>query len=222
MVTPVLCALLLSPVQEKQAELGLPPMRSLVFALAKASQDARSIAVTFQGGQYQQTYTVNIPVVQTVRDADGKARQVTIMRQETRTRTVQTGKPTGTRTQTYTVMRTEARTRVKDGKEETYTVRVPVTVTREVPVYGKGSDKPAIYKLSDCTVTDLRGNPVSNQEVAKRLKNRNPILIVNPKQKLHPFYQAALNQKILLVAPPVPKNTKREEVPPPAGAVRRR
>ncbi len=212
MVTSILCALLLSAGQEEkpQPELKLPARTALLFALAKASQDGQSIAVTMPGGNGSglQTYTVNVPVMQTVRDADGNEKRVTVMRQETRTRTVRTGRPLGMRTETYIVMVPEVRTRVKDGKEEQYTVQVAQQRTRQIPVYGSGSGKPTIYKLSKCTVTDLQGQNVSRAEVAKRLKSKSPILIVSPKQKLDPFYQAALNPNLLLVTPPAVKNAK--------------
>ena len=211
MITSLLCALVLSPGQEKEpkAELKVPTRNSLVFALAKASQDGQSIAVTMSGGSGTrlQTYTVNVPVTRMVRDADGNEKRVTEMRQETRTRTVRTGRPT-MRTETYVVMVPEVRTRVKDGKEEQYTVQVAQQRTRQVRVYKGGSGKPTIYKLSKCTVTDLQGKKVDAAEVAKRLKSKSPILIVPPEQKLDPFYQAALNPKLLMVSPPTPTKPK--------------
>lgn len=219
----VLCSLLLFPVQDA-VKLELPKSGTPQFALAKASQDGKSVALTLGGGGSRiQTYTVQVPVTELREDKDGNKRAVTVMRTETRQRTVQMGgrgRPvTKMVEQTYTVMVPTKKTRTnKDGEEEEYTVAVPQLRTRKVPITtfvndGKGS-KPRPYKIEDCKFTDLQGKPVGRAEVTKRLAKKSPIVLLYGRQKLDPFYKFALHPEILLMTPPAPKPVKQ----PKAGA----
>lgn len=210
----LLYPLLLVCPQDK-VKLELPKSAPPTFALAKASQDGKSVALTYGDGSYTQTYTVQVPVTQMVRDKDGNQQTVTVMRSETRTRRV--GKPQGRMVtknveQTYTVMVPTKKTRKNEsGEEEEYTVMVPETRTRIVAVQtfvqdGTGSsDKPKPYKIADCEFTDLKGKSVDAAEVARRLAKKSPIVILPAQQKLDPFYSFALNPEILLMTLPEAK-----------------
>lgn len=82
----VVCAMLVG----QEAKLKLPARpQPLNFGLVKLSQDGKSLAVTKSGPRTEtQAYTVNIPMVETREDADGKVTRVTVMRAETRQRKV--------------------------------------------------------------------------------------------------------------------------------------
>ena len=215
MTIALLCSLLVTvQAQSEKVKLELPKTGPPQFALAKASQDGKSIALTQgSGGSQVQTYTVQVPVTELREDKDGNKRAVTVMRTETRQRLVQRGggRPvTKMVDQTYTVMVPTKKTRInKDGNEEEYTVAVPRTQTRKVAIttFEKDDrgDKPRPYRIADCKFTDLQGKPVDAAEVAKRLAKKSPIVMLYGGQKLDPFYKSALRPDILLMTPPAPK-----------------
>lgn len=219
MSTVLLCSLMLVPVQDaqkKDVKLELPKTAPPTFALAKASQDGKSIALTLGDGSYMQPYTVQVPVTRVVKDKDGNDRTVTEMRAVTRQRRVG-GRSRGRLVtknveQTYTVMVPVKKTRKnKDGEEEEYTAQVPEQRTRMVSVQtyvkdGKGSSgKPKPYKIADCKFTDLQGKRVDRSEVVRRLTKKSPIVVLPVRQKLDPFYKFVLKPDILLMTPPAPK-----------------
>ena len=204
-MTASLAACLLAcvvPVQEK-IKLELPKSSPPVFAIAKASQDGKSIAVTQSGSSGVQTYTVQVPFTRIVKDKDGNNKAVTEMRTETRQRPALQARLVQ---ETYTVMVPVIKTVIdEDGNVKQVTTMVPTTRTRVRRIGGTEPGKPKLHAISECQFKDLAGQPVTSDEVAKRLKTRMPIVILQPKQTLDQFYRTALNPKILLVTLPVPK-----------------
>jgi hypothetical protein len=191
------------PVQDK-IKLELPKSAPPVFAIAKVSQDGKSVAVTQSSASGVQTYTVQVPVTRIVKDKDGNNKAVTEMRTETRQRR------TTTRArlvqETYTVMVPVKKTITdEDGNVKEVTTMVPTTRTRVRSIGGAGSGKPKLHAIAECQFKDLAGQPVTGDEVAKRLKTRMPIVLLQPGQSLDQFYRTALNPKILLVRLPEPK-----------------
>lgn len=76
-----------APPQPAQGTTG--DLANLVFGKAKLSQDKKSLLIDRQGsGNVQQTYNVMVPVTVKKKDANGDDVNVTVMKQETRTRTV--------------------------------------------------------------------------------------------------------------------------------------
>ena len=205
----VLCSFLLLPVQETRTRLALPKSAPM-YGIAKISQDGKSMALTVQGnGEVRvQRHQVPVQVQKTVTGDDGKERTVTVVEQRTAKRITlkqRTRPGKGMVTQTYTVMvpSTETRTN-KNG--ETYNVTVMLTEqrTRTIPASSLSiaeTGRPTLYKLADSTFFDLWGKPVESAEVARRLRNRRPILVVAEPQ-LEPYFRALMSQEILLFVPP--------------------
>jgi hypothetical protein len=200
----------LLPVQE-QGKLELPKQPPPMFAVAKASQDGKSIAVTKSQPSGVQTYTVQVPVTRIVKDKDGNNRAVVEMRTETRQRNVSRARMVQ---ETYTTMvPVKKLVKDKDGNEKEVTVNVPQTRTRMRRIGGTPPGKPKLHPLAKCQFSDVAGKSVTPEEAAKRLKKKAPIILLRKDQKLESFYRVALNPQILLVTLPVPKPGK-----PPAGA----
>ncbi len=200
-LSSALVCILMQPSQKLEPPKGNAP----IFAVGKASQDGKSIAVTQTAGRLQ-TYTVSIPVTRTVKDDDGNEKTITEMRMQTRTRRV--GGAAHVRTETYnvqvpvTIQRTD-----KDGKRRTETVMRTEQRTRTIPVPA-GDGGPKLFKMTDCKFADLQGKVITHEEVAKRLKSRSPVLLSYKGLKLDPFYRLALNEKIVMITLPEPKPDK--------------
>lgn len=207
----------LSLLSQDELKLELPKSSPPVFALAKVSQDGKSVAVTKAGGGTRlQTYTVAVPVTRKIKDKDGKETTVTDTRLETRTRSVPVARLVS---ETFTVMVPVTKQITdKDGTTKNVTEMVPQTRTRTRTVYGNGtgSGKPKLHPIDKCSFRDLKGNPLSSDEVIARLSKKSPIVLLSKGQKLDPFYRRALNQEILLLTLPA---EKRNDVPPPEAPV---
>lgn len=199
MLSLVCIAMVLSPGQNEEP-LKPPTASPPLFAVAKVSQDGKTIAITREVTSGVQQYTVQVPVTRIVKDDDGESRPVTEMRTEVRTRKVPTAR---TVQETYVEYTPSTKTVIDtDGNEKEVTVMVPRTRTRTRVIPGAKAGKPQLHAIAKCQFRDLAGKPVSPEEVKRRLRNKAPIVLFQATEGLDPFYRAALNQKILLVTVP--------------------
>ncbi len=107
--------------------------------------------------------------------SEKQERQVTTIKQETRTRQV-----------------------VVDGEtvEQEFTVNVPVTTVQPVDVKVPAGRKPTMIPATECRFYDMQGQEIAVEVVAKRLENLQPVFLLDGTEGSLPKIPAIIGQVI--------------------------